>query len=229
MDLRELDLVDPKDHWYYKSKLIPVVGSIIQYKPDPHQVIDVGAGSGYFSHEIIKKFPNCKAFCVDLNYSSEELQRNGNVEFVRSLDCQLGDVLIFMDVLEHVDDARSLLSGYLKNALKGSLVIVTVPAFMTLWSNHDEFLGHKRRYTKREIRDLLEDLNIEVLNCRYLFSVILPLVWIKRRLFKSTNTQSDMSQNSSILNAILTGVLGVEHRITRNPLGGLSVFAVGRI
>ena len=64
------------------------------------------------------------------------------------------DLLLYMDVLEHVDDDLGLLTAYLDQLERGGRVLITVPAFDFLWSNHDIFLEHKRRYTLKQVEAL---------------------------------------------------------------------------
>ncbi len=49
MDLKEFDLVDPSTHWYYQSKLFALRKELAQHGHGVQHVIDVGAGSGFFS------------------------------------------------------------------------------------------------------------------------------------------------------------------------------------
>ena len=67
---------------------------------------------------------------------------------VQTCPCGRGcRVILLMDVLEHVDDDVGLLRAYAEPARPGTRFIVSVPAFSWLWSAHDEFLEHRRRYT----------------------------------------------------------------------------------
>ena len=66
------------------------------------------------------------------------------------------DIVLAMDVLEHIQDDYSTLKEW-KNTLKpNGLLLITVPAFQHLWSSHDIFLGHHRRYNKKDISDLAQ-------------------------------------------------------------------------
>ncbi len=56
-----------------------------------------------------------------------------------------------MDVIEHVEDDVGLVRGYVDKVAGGTRFIVTVPALMWLWSGHDVFLEHYRRYTLTSI------------------------------------------------------------------------------
>ena len=60
-----------------------------------------------------------------------------------------GDLYLFTDVLEHVPDDVEMLKKYVGDAAPNSKFVITVPAFTTLWSGHDLYLKHYRRYRKR--------------------------------------------------------------------------------
>jgi hypothetical protein len=78
------------------------------------------------------------------------------------------------DVLEHVDDDLELLRFYVGSAAEGLQVLISVPAFSAMWSGHDEFLGHKRRYTLKQVTDLAEHAGLRVVKARYFFGLLLP-------------------------------------------------------
>ena len=57
------------------------------------------------------------------------------------------EVVLLLDVIEHVDDDVATLGAARTGVGEGGLLVVTVPAYQWLWSGHDEVLGHRRRYT----------------------------------------------------------------------------------
>ena len=79
-------------------------------------------------------------------------------------DC---DLVLMMDVLEHVDDDRGLLRHYAAKVPPGAHFVVTVPAFGFLWSGHDVFLEHKRRYRLTEIETVMRDAGLAVARGAY--------------------------------------------------------------
>ena len=86
------------------------------------------------------------------------------------------DLVLLLDVLEHVREDGKFLEEiadrYLSNA--GHLII-TAPAFRFLYSRHDEFLSHFRRYTRKELTSLVQDANLSCLRSGYLFLSLLPI------------------------------------------------------
>ena len=66
------------------------------------------------------------------------------------------DIIVMFDVLEHIEDDARCLSILLEHAKGKGKLILTVPAYRFLWSNHDVIHHHKRRYTSANLRKALE-------------------------------------------------------------------------
>ena len=229
MDLLEDGIVDASKHWYYRSKLFPIERALRRYVPEFSSLIDVGAGSGFFAKSIVLSSPGASAICVDPNYPEDVLGVYEQIQFCRSASGKTADVLLFIDVLEHVEDDLKLLRSYTDAAADGCLVIVSVPAFMSLWSVHDDFLLHFRRYRLGQLRSLMDQAKLTVLDAHYLFASILPMVWFVRRLKQNKNSASDMRDNSKFITWILVKILSFEHRFRLNRVAGVSAFVVCRV
>src|SRR5439155_683450 len=66
------------------------------------------------------------------------------------------DAVLLLDVLEHLDDDVAALVTARRALRPGGLLVITVPAYRWLWSGHDVALGHRRRYTARELSRVVE-------------------------------------------------------------------------
>jgi 2-polyprenyl-3-methyl-5-hydroxy-6-metoxy-1,4-benzoquinol methylase len=232
MDLKELGLVDAQIHWYYQVKLRAVQAQIARYSEKSRNIIDVGAGSGFFSEEIAKRLPPKSVICVDPFYSDEQLVEVGDFQFLRLATVEKisnTDIFLFMDVLEHVEDDSDLLNDYVKHAKEGALFVSTVPAFMSLWSAHDVFLEHFRRYTLAELEQLMVSSGLELVHGRYLYGSLFPAAWILRRVIGKKEEKSDMRPVPSVLNFFLKTFLTIEHAVFANRLFGISAMVVARV
>ena len=214
--------VDATNHWYYQSKIIPFFSSLTRFAPNAKSILDVGAGSGFFGITLSKSESITRVTCVDPNYLEDRNQ--GKIEFVKHVTETRADVYIFADVLEHVDNDVELLKSYTDSAEPGSLVLISVPAFNSLWSRHDEFLGHFRRYELNQISQVAANSGLLVIEQYYLFGTIFPLVWLLRRSRKNSNGQSDMKNVSRWTNWCLKVLLSCEHRLRINRLMGVSAY-----
>ena len=177
MDLKEEDILgaDIARHWYYRSKAAALRRAVADVHPQ--RLLDVGAGSGFFSRHLLSEGGAQSALCVDIGYDRDrDDQVSGKPVLYRrdtgATDC---DLVLMMDVLEHVDDDRGLVRHYAAKVPSGAHFLVTVPAFSFLWSGHDVFLEHKRRYRLGEIEVVLRDAGLEVVRGSYYFGLVFPL------------------------------------------------------
>lgn len=117
---------------------------------DARRVLDVGAGDGWFAENLLDDLPpDVEVVCWDINYRQPELHHD-DPRIVRTVVApEPGfDLLLLLDVLEHVDDPSEFLATQVTRlAAPGTKVLVAVPAHQALFSDHDRALGHHRRYS----------------------------------------------------------------------------------
>ncbi len=234
MDLKEEEILGDGvgEHWYYRSKSLALLRLIEPFTP-VREVLDVGAGSGFFAREVLHAGRCTSVTCVDPGYASDrdEPTTAGTIRFRRHVENSTADLALFMDVLEHVDDDSGLLEQYARILGPGKLVAVTVPAFNWLWSGHDAFLEHRRRYTIRSLESVMGRSGVAVERSHYYFGAVLPAITVVRlseRLAGSGPSRSSLRPHSRATNRLLTAVCRAETSIQRfNRFAGLSVFALG--
>ena len=97
---------------------------------------------------------------------------------------------------------------------KGRL-LVTVPAYKFLWSNHDILSKHVKRYNKKEIINLVKSHGMKVLYCSYFNSLLFPLIAIIRLL---KNLIGDSSSDNNLPNKFLNKILLMFFSLEKNLL-----------
>jgi 2-polyprenyl-3-methyl-5-hydroxy-6-metoxy-1,4-benzoquinol methylase len=192
MDLKEEDILgaDIGRHWYYRSKAAALrcaVGPIA-----PRRLLDVGAGSGFFSRHLLAETDAQSALCVDIGYPADRDDNAAGkpVLYRRDTGPTDCDLVLMMDVLEHVDDDRELVRLYADKVPSGAHFLVTVPAFQFLWSGHDVFLEHKRRYRLADIEKTMRDAGLEVVKGAYYFGAWPPKATPRRRAASANKAPS---------------------------------------
>ncbi len=241
MDLKELENgVDPATHWYYQSKKLPLLAFAEKLIATgrPLTVVDIGSGSGFFAYELETKFGAgiAKVYLVDTGYSEAEmaLTAGQKIEKVHAIPARIENgLVVLMDVLEHLDDDLGMLRA-VKAACVGehNHFFITVPAFKSLWSGHDVFLGHYRRYQIPMLRTVLERAGFARIRNYYLYGGLFPLVWGVRQLnnLRGQDAASNMRPFSRLANATLLGLTSVEMRLApANKLFGVSCVGEGQI
>ena len=244
MDLKELESgVDPKKHWYYQSKKVPLFRyfkKLAQQQNKKLTVIDFGSGSGFFAYELFEAFPEYieDVLLIDIGYTDQELEetKNSDVKKLRYIPKGISDcIVIMMDVLEHIEDDYAILKE-IRNAISSNgYYFITVPAFMSVWSSHDVYLGHYRRYTIPMVKKLLLGCDCEIENQYYIYGSIFPLVWAIRRIKKNEENMknpesSDMSPLPGPINFALKQYNFFEMNFRKmNKLFGLTCVAEGKL
>ncbi len=144
-------------------------------------VLDVGAGDGYVARTLLARLPaGSRIVCHDVRYTSAHLEAFTvgapfGLSFCRERPRTRCDVLLLLDVVEHVRDDRAFVGELATTLRPGGLALVSVPAWRALFSRHDEALGHHRRYRPSELRALLLASGLEVVADGGLFhSLLLP-------------------------------------------------------
>lgn len=91
------------------------------------------------------------------------------------------DLIGAFDVLEHYADDGQALRGLNAILAESGWLLLTVPAFPSLWSYADVVARHQRRYTRVELRQKLQAAGFQVERLTYFMATIFPLAWLIRR------------------------------------------------
>lgn len=227
MDLKEAKQVVGaiEDHWYYKTK----ARMLIKYVNDSNRTaLDIGAGIGFFSKFLLRNTSINNVICLDSSYDKDSVSMHHGKEiiFKRELSGRVtADLVILMDVLEHIEDDTEFLTRFVKYSEPGTNFFITVPAFNFLWSTHDVFLEHKRRYNIKTLRKTINASGLEIKSLHYYYAFIFPIVLIVRFIENiKKNNRSSMASQSFIVNFLLTYLCLFESVFSRfNKIVGVSL------
>jgi len=148
------------------------------------------------------------------------------------------NIIGMFDVIEHLEEERQVMEEINKALKKSGYVLISVPQYSWLWSNHDELSGHKRRYTRKQLNDLLAISGFEVIKITSYLAAAFPLMLIAR-LFRGrkkviqNNKFSEASgmEVSSLVNKFLGILTNLDAFLIKLglslPFGG-SLIVVGK-
>lgn len=233
MDLKEEKTLggDPTRHWYYITKG-RAIRSLLRDNPGA-ALLDVGAGSGVFSKMLVDQGLVDGAVCVDPNYDDGVIgsSPDGKIVYTRSADKIDADLVLMIDVIEHIDDDIGFVRRYADAAAPGTRFLIAVPAFQFLWSSHDEFLEHKRRYTLQSLERTVRAAGLTPVKKRFFFGLVLPIVAVLRMTESKTSASEKTSQLAMLpdwLNAALIKLHEVERFMLFpfNQLLGVTAFCL---
>jgi 2-polyprenyl-3-methyl-5-hydroxy-6-metoxy-1,4-benzoquinol methylase len=206
--------------------------------------LDVGAGDAWTGGQLRRRLPaSATVVGWDINYRSDDLDRR-----VQPLGMSLTATrppgpfggLLLLDVIEHVSDDRAFVGEIVAGlAEPAAWVLVSVPAHPVLFSDHDRFLHHYRRYRPRQCLDVLEGAGVEVLASGGVFHALLGVRALQVAAARISGRPGPTGgvgtwSRGPAVTAVVTGALGLDTRISlllagkgRN-LPGLSYWALGR-
>lgn len=230
MDLKETEILgdDIAEHWYYQSKAIMMTDVI--GRSGNNKILDVGAGSAFFSKYLLQNSNAVECICIDTSYETRFTTRIHGKPISYSTDFieNGSNVVLMMDVLEHIDDDVAFLKSYVDKMASGTKFLITVPAFQFLWSGHDVFLEHKRRYTLSGLEKLVTRSGLVVKKQFYFYGLVLPIAiltrFIDKLISRGKPAQSKLRVHHPIANAVLKKICMFELIFMRlNKFAGLSV------
>ena len=160
-------------------------------------LLDVGSGDGFMADRLGLRASEVKITCWDINYDTQLLEQMGeaypSIQFTNQRPTDIYEMLMLLDVLEHVEDDLLFLTELVHNNLaEGGQALICVPAWPFLFSEHDAYLKHFRRYTPKMARTLVEASGLKILKSGGLFhSLLLPraLGVAKEKIFGATPPQ----------------------------------------
>ncbi|MFN2493356.1 MAG: class I SAM-dependent methyltransferase [Pyrinomonadaceae bacterium] len=165
------------------------------------RLVEVGAGTGSFSEMIIARRPESLAL-VEPSVAMYKLllDRLGGLKTSSRVETynevfssvaeriqaeQRPDSIIYINVLEHIEDDVEELEVVHNTLGPGGRLFLFVPALRWLYGSFDRQIGHHRRYTLEQLNEACQQAGFRVLRSSYLDSAGIVTWWLKYRLLRS--------------------------------------------
>ncbi len=225
-------------HWWFLGRR-SIVGQVLDrlHLPEEVKILEVGCGTGG-NLPLLAGYGKVYGLEPEDTARRYAQQKSKGTILAGSLPDEIPfkdqsfDLIVLTDVLEHVvDDGLSLQRLYplLKN---GGYILITVPAFPSLWSQHDESHHHKRRYTLPVLRSLLLHSGYVILESSYINFFLFPLIAgmrVIKNFFRKT-AADDLKTYPAVINLLLAKLFASEGFLLRYvsfPFG-VSLLGVGQ-
>ncbi|NPA90681.1 MAG: methyltransferase domain-containing protein [Chloroflexi bacterium] len=221
-------------HWWFATRTRAILAYLDMFLgPGDHRrrVLDVGCGAGNMAHHL-RHYG--RYIGVDINPRPLRVARERGLTVHQgsadALPCasESFDLVALLDTVEHVPNEAGVFSEAYRVLKPGGKLLVTVPAFMFLWSKNDILNKHQRRYTRPELVRKLQEHGFRVLRSSYNNFFIFPLaaaIILARRgrfepdlaspHFDDEAYQVEMEPTPEPLNTLLHGVGRVEAAVLR--------------
>lgn len=230
-----------EQHWFYRGKRDIVTAWLARsgaLEPGS-RILDCGAGTGRFARGLPR---HVRAEVLDDHEESlaylrgrfpPEAVHAGSCAGIPLPDASV-DALTALDVLEHLDDDAGAVAEFGRVVRPGGVLVSTVPAFMSLWSDWDVSLHHRRRYVQSGFRALLSRPPWRLEHLAYINVAAFPAVWLLRRWRgwfpgKAGRRRVEDSLPPAPINAALHGLFTVPAKWRWAPWPfGVGLLAVAR-
>ena len=243
-------LLEEDRHWWFASRTraLNAVMEPILPKTSDFRLLDVGCGAGNMIHHL-SRYGRVKGVDIDERPVKVARERGYDVDQFDAtnpmpFDDNSFDAVTSLDVIEHNEEDMAILTDSYRILKPGGHIIITVPAFMWLWSHNDDIGAHVRRYTAAEIKQKLTQAGFEIRRVTYnnffVFPMAAALILLRRfskaepelasHLLDEEEYQVEMEPASPLVNAVLTLVGQVEAALIRyvNLPVGTSLIVVGQ-
>lgn len=221
-------------HWWWRAREAAIL-DVIQWLRTGRgagRFLDVGCGDALFFDQL-SQFGTVEGVEPESALVSEESRSRFRIHlggFDDSYHPQgQFDVVLFLDVLEHLDDPAGALRRAADLLVPGGVIVVTVPAYRWLWTHHDDLNHHRTRYSPDTLRTLALSANCGVVRLQHLFQALVVAklgVRLLERIVKSDPRPPGIPRPP--INRFLLGICRFElalQRIIRVPIGS-SLLAV---
>lgn len=231
-------------HFWFRHRTGIILRTIKRYASNARSVLEVGCGTGVVLAAIRRAFPHMSLsgsdlFAQGLSYAHARVP---DADFYQMDACRMPfdeefNLILALDVLEHIEDDRSALKEMHRSLKPGGHVIVTVPQHPCLWSIQDEKAFHRRRYARENLMDELHDAGFDVLHATSFMTLLLPVMAVSRlaaALSPGAATGHDPLRELRIapaLNRVFYGICMMERRLLEKGVSlkaGGSLLCVGK-
>lgn len=225
-------------YWWFvaRNQIVLTVFERVANLANGETVLDFGCGTGGFASLLSKKYnvigidpsPIAIEFCKKRGLQNvfqttlDDFRHNGTMP----------KAIFALDVIEHIEDDVTTLKRLASLLENDGYLIVTVPAYQWLWSNHDILHMHFRRYNKKSLINSLRNAGYKIQYVSY-FNTLLFFPAVVMRIFErktSIEETPPVTPVSELLNNILTKIFLLEKKLLpflRFPFG-LSLIAIAK-
>ena len=214
-----------RKHWWFRARQEIIRSLVIKYNQHYTnarlRILNIGVATGS-SSIMLEEFGEVtsveydKACCEFLAQKVGIKAINASITDLPFKDNYF-DLVCAFDVIEHVEDDKKAMLEMKRVSGNNGILMITVPAFMFLWSRHDEVNHHYRRYTNSKMESLALNTKLEVVfNSYFNFFLFFPIAIYRLLIGRLASTKKgagsdfEINNGSPFLNNILYKVFKFE-------------------
>ena len=233
-----------REGWWFKARLSILESYCKKIINHPEmRILNVGAATGATS-EMLSKFGEVTSLEYD-EFCCKFLKEKTGIEAINASLTDLPfeddsyDIICAFDVIEHIEDDIKAIEEIHRVLKPNGKYLLTVPAFQSLWSNHDLINHHYRRYRKNQFNKLIVNNKLKINYSTYFnFWLFIPISIVRfilnniprKKNSDSTGSDNEIMQSSKIVNGILYRIFYSEKFLLKLNIKfpfGVSILTIG--
>jgi len=224
------------EHWWFQGRATIVLHLIRHFclLGKQGQGLDIGCGTGMMLQKLNAL---CPSVGIDSSNLAIDYAKKRGLENVfcgkltdLGLNKQVFQIALLLDVIEHVEDDIALLKQVYECLLPSGSVVITVPAYPWLWSQHDVISHHYRRYTPSSLKRALQCSGFRIRKMSFFNTFLFLPAMIKKYMDrnKPLDPSATIPKVSPWLNSILKFIFASERHLLPyiNYPFGISIIAI---
>jgi ubiquinone/menaquinone biosynthesis C-methylase UbiE len=215
----EIEAKVEAEHWWFVGRRQLFANEIARASiRQSSLVLDVGIGSGSnlrmlgqmgFRHVTgLDTNPDVIRICQDKGFASVQQGSISNLPF----SSESFDFVLATDGIEHAQDDMAALKEIYRILRPGGCVLITVPAFQSLWGLQDDVALHYRRYRLHTLVERVIGAKLTIVRSYYFNYLLFAPIWTARQIirFARIRLESENEVNSPLINRILTAIFRLD-------------------
>lgn len=221
LEMYDFHKPEQEENWWFKARKNIVNKTLKKYLPKKeNNIIEIGCGYGIMTKMLasygaitgIEPYTDC------YDYLKANIKGTfAKEEFLKFETEKKFDVVALFDVLEHIEDETAAVQKIHSLLEQNGRVVLTVPAYMFLWSTHDDLNKHFRRYTLTELKELFKINGFRINKLTYFNTFLFPIAYLHKI---TQNKETKPYHPGRLLNNILYFFFNLESGII--PCANLS-------
>jgi SAM-dependent methyltransferase len=215
-------LAHDEAHWWYRGRR-RILAAVLDGLALPRHpaILDAGCGSGRTLDDLAARgtVSGVDTSAMAVQAALRRGHRDVRIAAVEGLPFADGsfDLVTCLDVIEHTPDDHATLAELLRVTRPGGTLVVTVPAYPSLFSAHDEINGHYRRYRADGLRAAARDAGWTPVADTYFNAVLLaPAAAVRFVRRHRASNRSELTFTPRALNRALELPLAREAALIAN-------------
>jgi len=207
---------------------------------DAPRVLEIGCGNGSFlkhvSSTVKAEFTGSEIYSSGVESARKKLPgvRVLQLDATRMPFRSEFDVICAFDVLEHIEEDEVVMEGVRRALKPGGAFMISVPQYPWMWTDLDDLVHHRRRYTRKALHDKLTRAGLTVEYMTSHVFALFPAMLASRvasKFGKSKNDTRTFTEFGDLANTIGDRIMRFDEALIRRqfslPFGG-TLYAVGR-